>query len=150
VYARVVFVEPLQPFVVDLGALPAASPTQPLAAGTQRELVEFKLGEREFGQWRLFLLDDFVLEVRLPSAIGRFVTKAGPTKASRLSKGQWLEIYTYRDIVPTVLPYNPNFHGLEMARLLVYGFRYVVEPLEKPPREYTVIPVYGVPTTGRR
>lgn len=152
IFGRVTFVEPLQPQVIDLGALPAAAPAAWPAPGAQRELSELKLGEREFGQWRLLILDDFLLEVRLPAATGRFVTKAGPTRASRLSlaKEQLLELYTYRDTVPTVQPLNPNFSALEMSRLLVAGFRYVFEVLERAPKEYTAIPVYGVPTTGRR
>jgi len=152
IFGRVTFIEPIQPIIIDLGPIDAATPTRYPAIGAQRELKELELGEREFGQWRLLVLDDILLEVKLPSALGRFVRKAGSTLVSRLSlaRDQLTEIFTYKDIVPTVTPFNPRFEPMEMARIVVYGYRYVIEPLDRPPKEYTVIPVYGLATTGRR
>lgn len=152
VYGKVVYLEPIQPFVIDLGGLPAATPTQWPAIGASKELNELELGEREFGQWRLLVLDDILLEVKLPAAVGRFVKKSGATQVSRLSlaRDQFTEVYTYRDTVPTVVPLNPNFYNMDMARLMITGYRYVIEPLDRPPRDYTVIPVRGVATTERR
>ena len=151
IYGRVVYLEPIQPFVIDLGSISAATPQNWPASGSSKTLDDLELGEREFGQWRLLVLDDYLLEVNLPSTTGRFVRKKGITPISKLSlaKEQLAEIFTYRDIVPKVTPFNPNFDSLDMARLLVAGYRYVFEPLERPPREYTVIPVYGLATTGR-
>lgn len=151
VYGRVEYVEQIQPFIVNLGSIPAANPTQWPAIGVSRELHELDLGGSEFGQWRLALLDDFMLDVDLPSATGRFVRRGGSTFVSRLSvlRDQFTEIYTYgRDYVPKVTPLNPNFYPLDMARLLVAGYRYVIEVLPTIPHEYTVIPVAGRQTEG--
>lgn len=152
IYARVVYIEPIQPLIIDLGPIGAATPTLWPAPGSSRELSELELGESEFGQWRIAPLDDILLEVRLPAAIARFVRRAGATPVSRLSisRDQFTEIFTLRRLaVPTVVPYNPNFYPLDMARILVAGYRYVFEHLESAPEKYTTIPIHGFATTTR-
>ena len=154
IYGRVVFVEPLQPIVVDVGPLKAAGPSSWPAVGTSKELDELELGSNEFGQWRMLVLDDFLVEFRLPAAMGRFVTKNGATYVSKLStllaKNSGItEFYTYSDQVPQVVTYNPNFYDLLTARMVFAGFRYVFEPLREEPKEYTVIPTAGMPPRGK-
>ena len=152
VYGKVVFAEPIQPQIINLGPITAASTSNPLAVGSTRKLSEMELGEEEFGQWRLFVLEDVLLEVRQPSSMGRFLTKNGPTLVNKftISVPQIAELYTYKDYVPTVVPYNYHFKEIDNARILVFGIRYIMEPLTTKPSEYTVVPITGrAITTGR-
>lgn len=153
-FGRVRYVEPIQPQIIDLGPIPAPStPAEIPKPGSSRELTELNLGDMEFGQWRIVLLDDILLEVNIPAAVGKFITKARKTLVSRasniLSGSHFTEVYTYKDTVPTVVPYNPGFYAVASSRILVHGFRYVFEELDEEPREYTTIPVVGVPTTSK-
>ena len=151
VYGRVTFSEPVQPKIIGLGPIAAASSLQPLVAGSTKKLAELELGEYEFGQWRLLVMEDYLLEVKQPASMGRFLTKSGPSYLNKftITMPQLAEIFTYRDYVPTVVPYNYHFKEIDNARVLAVGIRYIIEPLTSKPSEYTVIPVSGKPiTTG--
>ena len=147
-YGRVIFLEPVQPIIKNVGPLSAATATSYPAVGTKANLDEIKLGSGEFGQWRIFPIDDFYIQLNQPSAVGRFLTKSGPTYASKLSalKSQMVEVFTWEDSVPSVTPINPLFIDQTLARLMIVGFRYVIDELPTKPSEYTVIPVAGLAT----
>ncbi len=153
VYGRVVYIEPIQPMVKDLGPLPAASTsTWPMPGPTTR-LDEMKLGSSEWGQWRLVVLDDFLLDVNLPGAMPKYQTASEQTPVSPLDnaigKEQLAEIYTYgSEYVPTVQPLNPLFTEQPVARIMMYGFRYVISQVSAEPEKYTVIPVAGYPPSS--
>ena len=153
VYGRVIYLEPIQPQIVSLGSLGAASASNYPTYQGMYELEEMELGRNEFGQYRLFVLDDFLVEVYQPAATSRFNLKAGPTKISVKSPQQFLEIYVYEDEVPTIKYYSTLFTSITNARLMFYGYRYVIQKLpvtsEKDLKkygikEYTVIPASGV------
>ena len=148
-YGRVTYYEQIQPQVIDLGSIGASTPTTWPQTGSPKKLEEIELGDREFGQWRMMLLDDFLIEFNIPAATGKFVVKSGKTYISRLSaiKENLLEFFTYKDVVPTLVPLNPNFFDMEVARIMVFGWRFIIEKLERPPESYTVIPITGKPTT---
>ncbi len=144
VYGRVIYVEPIQPQVISLGTISAANPSSyPTLAGT-RELSDMEVGRNEFAQYRLEILDDFLLEVYLPAAISRFNLKSKPTRISFRSPKNFTEIYVYEDNPPTVKYYSVLFRDLDNARLMFYGYRYVIEKTSTPPKEFTVIPATGV------
>lgn len=143
-YGKVVYVEPIQPQVISLGKIPAADPNNyPTYAGSY-QIKEMQVGRNEFAQYRLFILDDYLLEVYLPAALSRFNLKSGPTKISVKTPKNFAEIYVYEDNVPTVKYYSTVFKDIDNARLVFMGFRYVVQPLASVPSEYTVIPSTGL------
>jgi len=143
-YGKVIYVEPIQPQTISLGKIPAADPSNyPTLAGTYT-LKDMQIGKHEFAQYRLFILDDYMLEVYLPAAVSRFNLKSGPTRISVKTPNNFTEIYVYEDNVPTVKYYSTVFRDIDNARLVFYGYRYVVQPLTTPPSEYTVIPATGV------
>ncbi len=152
IFGKVTYLEQIEPIIVDLAAssaLPAvSSSTSPVAPGNQYELDDIELGENEFGQWRLQLLDDFLLEIRLPPAVTKHVVKNGATYMSIFASTlpSLGDFFTYKDKVPTLIPYNVRFETVDMARVMVYGFRYIIERLPSEPDNYTSIPIPGKPT----
>lgn len=149
VYGRVIYLEPIQPQIVSIGSLPAANASNYPTYQGLKELTEMELGRNEFGQYRLYLLDDFLVEVYQPAATSRFNLKAGPTGITVKSPEQFLEIYVYEDEVPTIKYYSTLFTGIDNARIMFYGYRYVIEKIDVKtkkdiPKEYTVIPAAGV------
>lgn len=152
IYGRVTYLEQIEPIIIDLAEsspLPAvSSSTTPIAPGNQYELSDIELGENEFGQWRMKLLDDFLLEMRLPPAVTKHVVRSGSTYLSMLISNipNMGDFFTYKDKVPTVIPYNIRFETMDMARIMVYGFRYIIERIHEEPENYTSIPVPGKPT----
>ena len=149
-YSKVVYVEPLQPQVIDLGSLDASTTTNYPAVGSSKDLNELKLGENELGQYRIYPLDDIILEVRQPAAMSRFVNRTSKTYITKVSPPNFVEIFVYEDnYVPQVVPYNPLFSAQDTSRIMIPGFRYIMEPLSSAPESYTVIPVSGVAPTMR-
>ena len=154
VYGKVVYIEPLQPRVKNLGPLDAASTGTWPMPGPSIKLNEMALGGREWGQWRLVVLDDFLLNVNVPGAMPKWQTRDAQTPESLLDsaigRDQLVELYTYTDeFIPTVQPLNPLFESQPLARILFYGYRYVIEPVRNEPEKYTVIPVGGYPVTSK-
>jgi hypothetical protein len=147
VYGKVTFLEPVQPKLISVGSIPAANATTPVAMGATKKLTELELGEREFGQWRLIPLEDFMVQLNLPSSTGRFLTKDGSTYITPFSPLNFVEVYTYSDYVPTIIPYNIHYRAVDNGRLIALGYRYVIEELKEPPEKYTVIPIAGSPIT---
>jgi len=149
IYGKVVFIEPIQEIIINLGSLNAADANNYPTPGTEYDLDELKMGADEFAQYRIYVLDDFLLEIKHPAAVSRFNTKTGPTKlptvARLFGKDNFAEIFIYEDEVPKVRPYSILFKSLDVARIKVMGFRYVIEKLESEPKEYTAIPVAGLP-----
>lgn len=168
-YGRVAYIEPIQPQVIDLGPLPAASPQLYPAPGNQVVLDQLKLGDYELGQWRIELLDDFLLEVRLPAAVDKWTTLNGATYASQLDAvhSNMLELYTWEHdtYIPSVRPLNVKFWQMPSARIVVYGFRYVLDEVQRRPdgsyvivrtgqvlpatTPMTIIPVAALPPSMR-
>jgi len=150
IFGKVLFIEPLQEQTINLGELGAADKDNYPTPGSTKELTELKVGENEFAQYRIYVLDDFLLEVKQPSAVSRFVNKEGATKIPKfIARDNFAEIFVYEDEVPTVQPYAILFTSLPMARIKVMGFRYVLQPLREKPREFTVIPVGGISPRAR-
>ncbi len=154
VYGKVRYSEPIQPQTVNLGPISAATTSTYPMPGTEQELDKIKLGHYEFGQWRLEVLDDFAFNFRIPAAVYKWLTLNGATYATELSniKGNLLEFYTFQDnYVPYITPVNIRFKDMELARINVYGFRYVLEKITAPPPNtpFTIIPVAAIPYSGR-
>ena len=110
-----------------------------------------KLGTKEFGQWRVLVLDDFEILVSQPQGINKYLVKSGPTYLGPLSKGNLAEMYTYRELyIPYFVPLNVRFDELPSTRVLIYGFRYIFERIEDKtrfPETFTVIPLRAVAIT---
>ena len=156
IFGKVIFIEPLQPITINLGSLSAADPNRYPTPGTTKTLDSIAVGDNEFAQYRIKVLDDFLLEIKLPPALSRFINRNGPTYVQRISRDQLTEIFVYKDDVPTVQPYSILFTDLEVARIMVYGFRYVFVKLSEDEKrrviaegKYTVIPISGITTVTR-
>jgi len=148
---QVTYIEPIQPIVINLGPLSApASIAEYPKPGNDKTLSEIDLGERELGQFRIKLLDDFMLEVYQPASTTRFNLRNGPTRVSILSPGNFVELFTISDERKIkVKPYNIRFEPMQLARIMIYGFRYVLKEVKERVREVTwVIVGAKAPTTA--
>jgi len=137
-YFKVLYVEPVQPIII----------TESLSAlekNREHELSEIKLEDNQAGQWRMWLLDYVAVKMRFPRATAKWVTRETETFAQPLSmaKEQILEFYTWKDEVPVLYLDNPVNED-QLVRILVWGFKYAVEELKRPPEKYTVFPVYSL------
>ena len=145
VFGQVVYLEPIQPETISLGSVSAADPTNYPTYRGMTELTDLELGKNEFAQYRLFVLDDILVEVYQPAALSRYMLKARPTRISVRSPNNFVELFVFEDKVPTIKYYAVTFRDIANARLLFYGFRYIIKRLEEKPKEFTVIPCSGVP-----
>ncbi|RLF41692.1 MAG: hypothetical protein DRN17_08425 [Thermoplasmata archaeon] len=136
-FFKVLYIEPLQPYttVVSLDAY---------ERNKEKTLDEVKLEENEVGQWRLWIPDYVAVDFYHPRAARKWVTKEANTSATPLSmaKEQVLEFYTYKDSVPRLLLSNPIAEE-QYARLIIWGFKYLIEPLKEKPKDYTPLPAYS-------
>ena len=127
---KVKYVEPLQPVIYNLGPLQPASANGPYA-GQTFDLDAFEPPENELYQIRIRLLDDFALIVRQPASTTRFNLRTESTLITLLSPEHFCELFTWKDRKPQLQPLNYRFTTLKLARIMVYGFRYVLEKVAK-------------------
>ena len=136
-YYEVVYVEPIQPIVVPVS----------LAAyekNKEKVLEEIKLDDNEAGQWRLWIVDFVSVKMNFPRAARKWTTKKEETFATPLTmaKENFLEFFTHKDDVPVLYIDNPLEEG-QVARLIIWGFKYALKKLDVKPAEYTVLPAYS-------
>lgn len=124
--------------------------TSTITAGSYStiEVENLELGKDEVGQIRILLqTDGFKIEVNLPEAVKKFLTKNYVTRID-----YWLstnyphltELFYFEDDTPRFTVYNES--GTDGAATIKFiGFRYLLKPLPYPPKEYTVIPIYSIP-----
>ena len=127
--------------VVDLGAISANS-----EMNSYKEVDRLKLPPNWFGQWRLRLIDDFVLsEMRYRGRAGTtfWALKERLGYLTKTTDREWIaEIFTFQD--DKLYIKGKNIHGFDLpkARIEVSGYTFKVsiktEPVEKP---YTRIPI---------
>lgn len=133
-YGQVIYYEPVQAQVQNLGPLPAASTASYPAVGAQATLTGMQLGSGEIGQWRVEPVDWFAFTLSIMSGNPRWQVRSGQTAASPLSPKWLAEVYTFGyEYVPLVTPLNYNFYQMPLARVKFYGYRYVTEPLSRLP-----------------
>lgn len=142
-YYRVEYVEPIYGILISLGSVSAES------TGSLKELTELDLNPLEMGQWRIVLLDDINLIVKQPRATQKGTTKIESTKISPhlmlLDPSlKFTELFTFEDKTRIFIqPENPTKYSVN-ARILVFGWKFLLAELESPPAKYTDIPVATV------
>lgn len=146
-FAEVVFIEGIprsDPVTLDLGVV-AAGATSAITL-----LANLDLPDREFGQFRAFVVDDFQALFFQARADNRYKLEnvnATITRATTLRDpcGHLTEFYVYQDEHAYMQALNPTGYALTQTRVAFYGFRYVIEPrveytVNKPPAVWTRVP----------
>ena len=128
---RVIYNEPIQPKIYNLGPLSTPGAGKYPMPGASYELDDLEPPENELFQLRLRLLDDFIVEVYQPASTSRFNIKTASTPVTVLSPPNFVELYTFKDRKIKLIPANIRFQEMKLARILVLGFRYVLEPVAK-------------------
>ena len=143
---KVEFVEPLPILVKDFGAITAGQYLD------DQKLDILEMSANELAQVRFAPLDDVEIEVKQPRALRRFTTK---TKTAKIDVRIWqldptlksTEIFVFENELPYFKITNPTGYNLPTSRVLFVGFRYILQPLDKIPEKYTVVPVRGKSAT---
>ena len=136
-YFKVLYIEPV-PLITITKSLSA------LEKSVAYTLDELKLNENEAGQWRLVIPDYVSILMKFPRAATKWVTQGQEAPATPVSMNMpnLLEFYTWKDYVPLLELTNPVNED-QLIRLFIWGFKYSLQPLEKPPKEYTILPVFS-------
>ena len=144
---EIVWIEAVPEVIKDFGSI---------SASTEKELTkvtELELNKREFGQWRIELLDDIeITEIRYG---GKTVTpmwslKSGLGKLSARAMNLMTEFFTWEDKEIWFKVKNPTKYSISTSRVLFRGYVFQVKPYMAKPPAYTRIPlgsrkVRGVP-----
>lgn len=119
------------------------------------EVDELDMPDLELAQLRAVVLDDILVKIFQPAAVGRYPNKAGPLQ---LSKGesdlnyqhkdsQLAEIYIFEDNTrPTIEVQNTGYRQTAFARIAFFGYRYPLRKLKSPPPEGT--PAFTLTVSG--
>ena len=147
---KVLFLEPLQPKVVDFGPIDAARTAPAVAPGvlTDKEVEVFKFAKNELGQIRHAPIDPIYYEVAMPKGVSRFVTKG---EVTRIGPEVWkidptlkiTEIFRFEDTSLMLTIYNIKQYPLPKTRILFFGYRFILEPLPEVKPPYTAVPIKG-------
>lgn len=146
-YVRILYVEPIPAITQDFG---------PIGAGATlalQKITNVDMPEDEVAQIRTKVLDDIQVEVYQKRAVGRFSTRnllvrLTPSTGAFGTGYNTSELFVYEDEAPWVQVTNPTALPVTRSRIVMEGFRYVVQTLSETPSKYTVIPVYGWGTRG--
>jgi len=133
----------IEPFYVDY-----TTPSITNGSSTDVDVTDLELGKNEIGQIRILLqTNGFEIEVKLPEAIKKFVTKNLVSKIDSWLSSNYphlTELFYMEDNTPKFTVYN-NSGSDGSANIKFIGFRYILEQLGYVPKEYTVIYVYSIP-----
>ncbi len=124
-YRKVDFYEPIPPFqCIDVGAV-AASTTS-----AKNNIQNLEQWDDEFGQFRLFTIDNVQMRIYLPAAVAKgqmrrihvpYVDLNLPNRNSNLNLS---EIFVWEDNRPAVEVINFNPVGIAASRIIAFGFRF--------------------------
>ena len=141
-YFKVLGVEPIGVIVYDFG--------KTLTAGSESKNIEFStvyMQENEMAQWRVWVLDDFEIRLKL---VGRERLR-GSTKYSSDSivtfsmdtndYDELSQFFTFEDEKVFVDIKNPTQDTITKERVMLMGFKYVLQKLEEKPEKWTDIPI---------
>ncbi len=129
----VAFIEPIPrswPMVQNFGALAAGAQTAPIST---QNILDMQFGE--LAQYRLRVLDDVAVTVRLPQAVTRFGTKNVNAEVGAFnaiygdvqgSGDSDTELYVFEDQRPILVVRNPTGYALAQSRVAFWGIRYVL------------------------
>ena len=136
-FLKVKYIEPVQPITI-------TQSLSPLETNKEIKLTQIELWDNVVGQWRLYVMDYVGVRMFYPKATAKWTTKTAATSATPLSifKENILEFFTYKDNVPYIYLDNP-LNEAQLARIVLFGFKYYVEKVPEKPPEYTTIPIYS-------
>jgi len=123
-YKRVTFFEGLPPFqAIDLGAIVAAT------VSARTPITRMDMYDGEFGQFRLFPLDNIQLRVFLPrgSAKGDLKTIQVPIDPAIVTRNPDLsmtELFVWQDNHPAIEGVNANALAVTSGIVIAMGYRY--------------------------
>lgn len=126
-YRRVAYFEGLPPFqAIDLGAIAAAQ------VGARTNVTRLDMYDEEFGQFRLYPLDNVQLRVFLPrgAARGDLKTIQVPIDPDIITRNPDLslsEIFVWEDNRPAIEAVNGNAVGIATSRVIAMGYRFSTE-----------------------
>ena len=148
VWGKVDFYEAIPPFQwIDFAA---ATPWGPLAAATpiaanttnpKANITKLELEDFEFGQWRFFPLDNFMVQIFNPAGVSKWQLKnvqvgidqqiiyQDPTLVST-------EIFNYEDRYIAMAATNFSARPISTARIIGWGYRFHFKPLDEKSAEY--------------
>ena len=129
VFGRVVYIEgipPSDPIEVNLGAI-AAGGTSAIV-----QTVALSLSDDEFGQFRCKVKDDICAMLWQARPDGRYKLRNRNARVTRWTNeqdpcGHTTEFYVYEQDDAFHQALNPTAYNLTQARLVFWGFRYVID-----------------------
>ena len=133
-YRQVRRMESIPPFqCVDAGAILAgvtnANPT---------EIINMRLFNNEFGQFRWYPIDHMQVTMFLPQADGKFRLKSLVVPVDEMVKERdpdlhFTEIFVWQDATPWVTCLNHTDYNLARSRIVAQGYRFRVTDEDLPP-----------------
>jgi hypothetical protein len=124
-YRRVDFYESIPPFqCIDVGAIAAAT------TSARTNITNLEQFDEEFGQFRLFTIDNVQMRIYVPSGVSRgqmkniHVPYVDPNLTNRNPNLNLSEIFVWKDNRPSVEVINFNALGVNTSRLIAFGFRF--------------------------
>ena len=139
-FYRVKYVEPLHEIQYDFGTIAAGGESG------DKEINNIYMPDNELAQYWIIVLDDIEVEVKQPKAKTRYVTDKKVTKITYFTQ----QISPYRNVVWVIEDEkiffnasNPTRSSIPRARIKLFGWRYVLEPLAERPEKYATVYVGG-------
>jgi len=131
-FYKVVYIEGTprsDPLEMDFGALAAAATT------TVTQLTLLEMPDKEFGQFRGFVIDDVAATLWQGRSDGRYKLKNRIARLTRWTElkdpcGHTSEFYIHEDDFAFMQVLNPTAYALAQSRVAFFGFRYVLEDTE--------------------
>jgi len=128
-FYKVLYIEGVprsDPIEHDFGALVAG------ASSIVTQLALLEMPDKEFGQFRAFVIDDIAASLWQGRSDGRYKLK---NRVSRLTRwtdlddtcGHTTEFYVHENNFAYMQVLNPGDYNLTQSRVAFYGFRYVLE-----------------------
>jgi hypothetical protein len=132
------YIEPIYDQIIDLGTVNSG------ASSSLHEATELDLKQLEMGQWRLLILDDFELIIKQPRATERGTTKTQSTRVTPYTifldpELKSTEIYTFEDKNRVYLQAENKGQYDVYARVLAFGWKFMLEELTERPAKWTDI-----------
>lgn len=152
-YFEVIYVEglpPSQDLIKDFGSLAsgATSSANKIDAIAVEGSAKQSTDISEIGQYRIHIMDDFMLTLKEPAAQSRWKTRQSQIRAdfNTIEYDPTLkstEFYVYEDNVPYVDAYNPTNYTLSKTRAMFFGWRIIGVQLADKPDKYARIVATG-------
>lgn len=143
-YYYVEYIEPLHPITSNFGALAANT------EGSDTEMTDLYVNAGDLAQWRVYLLDDFVITVKQPLSDTRYAAKSKVTTLSKRGQDSPMnkelprnEIFVVEDEKVYFRPSNPTQYSQYRQRILCEGYRYVIVKLASKPDVWSDVVIGG-------